>query len=268
NEGRKQTPLKIYDNSDEAATTRRGRGRPPGSVNKPKGSTDLKGKGKLATEDTKGKPSKGKKRKIAADSSSFGVSYIPDPPEIRLSPTDDRHNQNNNNSVETLDLISQMRANPTLTNLLFQRGAINPKVIQTLTTLLSEPPNTNSNWNTPPPTITAQGTPQNNTEVLSLQTISNNQSDRATRNHIDLHGFYTTNSPNGGFETRSSPSTVIDTSAIMGFSEIKETTMTNLGVQSSNTHAEDFLLAPPTSDLHTQLRNYHYIYIAAAGYDL
>ncbi|KAF5199989.1 hypothetical protein FRX31_010427 [Thalictrum thalictroides] len=152
NEGRQNTPLKIHDNSDEVATTRRGRGRPPGSVNKPKGSTDLKGKGKLVTEDTKEKPIKGKKRKIVADSLSFGVSYIPDPPEIKISPTDDRHNHNNNNSEETLDLISQMRANPTLTNLLFQRGTINPKVIQTSTTLLSEPPSTNSNWNTSSPT--------------------------------------------------------------------------------------------------------------------
>ncbi|KAF5178378.1 hypothetical protein FRX31_032033, partial [Thalictrum thalictroides] len=125
-----QQPLCINEPSPNGQSTRTGRGRLIGSTNKiPKAPKDQKGKGKLHSCDNVQGLSKQKKRKIApAESSSIAIHYIqipPAPPPIFTTRCPISNNQPSSN-LNNHDLFSQMYANPVLTNLLLQQGALNP----------------------------------------------------------------------------------------------------------------------------------------------
>ncbi|KAF5175536.1 hypothetical protein FRX31_034877 [Thalictrum thalictroides] len=240
-----QQPLCINEPSPNGQSTRRGRGRPIGSTNKiPKAPKDKKGKGKLHSCDNVQGLSKQKKRKIApAESSSTTIHYIqtpPAPPPI-FTPSIS-HNQSSSN-LNNSDLISQMYANPVLTNLLLQQGALNPRILTQLNTHNADPINHNNEWNHSSPNSTLQGPYYNSTnDALLYESDANLQSNILNLNESpilpnhEVQNIYTTQSPSGTVEFNSR--FALDSQA---------------NVLASRDNVSNILQAPPVSEYHNQV---------------
>ncbi|KAF5195632.1 hypothetical protein FRX31_014781 [Thalictrum thalictroides] len=222
----RQQPLIITEPSSEAVVPRRGRGRPPGSANKiTKAQKDLKGKGKLFQEDVS--PIKGKKRKITTEESmSSMVAYIPDPTPLP------RVNSQSRATTDNSDLISQMFANPELTNLLIRQGALNPRLINRLAEYASNPNPNSFNWQNTTPLSPIQEI-HNNFETPPVQT---NISAISHTNPTEFEDHHITRSNTGEFEYRT---------ADMEF-------VNSLGVQNNRDHDAQNLLLPPLSEQYNQ----------------
>ncbi|KAF5178448.1 hypothetical protein FRX31_031964 [Thalictrum thalictroides] len=129
--------LVINDPNEEGTPPRRGRGRPLGALNK---NRDVKEKGKAVQEIYGDYEIKNKKRKlINEESPSSYIAYTPETIQEIQIPSIQLENLSSEENSQALDLVSQMLANPELTNILIKKGAINPKIINRLSTILSTP---------------------------------------------------------------------------------------------------------------------------------
>ncbi|KAF5199581.1 hypothetical protein FRX31_010832 [Thalictrum thalictroides] len=123
--GNRGGTLVINEPNEEATTTRRGRGRPPGSLNKiQKNKKYQKGKGKVIQENYGDYVLPTKKRKLINDDTepSLVVTYDPEEPKIVQNQRNQLTNQPEetnceDDNEEALDLMSQMISNPSLTNI-------------------------------------------------------------------------------------------------------------------------------------------------------
>ncbi|KAF5185308.1 hypothetical protein FRX31_025106, partial [Thalictrum thalictroides] len=195
NLGQFNQPLIIHEPSPDNQPPRCRRGRPIGSINKPKLPIDRKGKQKIQPGDNEEVSTKIKKRKVVpTDSSSSTTPYIPQPPPL-FTPIANHHlNQHIDTNHDNLDLLSQMYANPTLTNLLIQQGALNPRILNRLVAHVTQPIITHPPLNPSSPNSTLQGPYHNHFEA----TLNEHNTD-ASSNTLNLN-LYTTQSPTGGLE--------------------------------------------------------------------
>ncbi|KAF5179352.1 hypothetical protein FRX31_031062 [Thalictrum thalictroides] len=248
---RQQQPLRIQEPLPESTPPqqppRRGRGRPLGSTNKNrKLDPKDKGKGKQLSDEAQSKTIKNKKRKIFnTESASSATPYIPHPPP-QFTP---RRNTSINmpfGNIDNLDLISQMYANPILTNLLIQQGALNSRVLQTLASHITDPfihqPSISPLWNPSSPNSTLQGPYHNYIEELAYEphllnsTVLNLNQTSPIITSPDNEGIHVTHSPSGGLE--------------FGTMYAPEF---NLGVQTGRSTESSIFASPVVSDINNQV---------------
>ncbi|KAF5196969.1 hypothetical protein FRX31_013445 [Thalictrum thalictroides] len=115
--------LTINEPTEGATTQRRGRGRPPGLLNKfQKLQKDLKGKGKAVQEHFCDYVQANKKRKLLnEDAASSLVAYVPDEPQVVQNQRNRLTNLREEEQSYAIDLVSQMLSNPSLTSILIKK---------------------------------------------------------------------------------------------------------------------------------------------------
>ncbi|KAF5205185.1 hypothetical protein FRX31_005228, partial [Thalictrum thalictroides] len=204
--------LTINEPLEGVATPRRGRGRPPGSLNKnTKNTKDPKGKGKAVEEDSRDYENISKKRKMFNDEGdSTAISYVPEEPQIIQNTRTRVRNITEEENSEAIDLMSQLIANPTLTSILLKKGAINPTIVKQLSVILSTQITRDADWPSSPtsvlqgPTTTETVMLKDDTPMLNLffNNGNPNLNDHPPTHSTDPQATYITRSPSGGFESR------------------------------------------------------------------